>query len=223
MPTSVCAHLLACEPAGSAEVVELLLVGGGASGGPRRSPRALWPTCGGRWRRRLMSACVPCCCTSLAWLRRCCSIRRQQVICSESLELAAILQCGRSLRPTWLSCWCSRGSWDAGAEVVRAALEEFADRAVNLGDSSSSAVTRLRMWWEWFGAYDPRLVGEFRSPPPGVARRGPRADRWGRVRSLGCSQACWHGGGEPAATVLGPARSRAGTATACSAMWTRSP
>ncbi len=197
----VCAHLLACEPAGSAEVVELL-----RSAAARAVGRGA-PESAVAYLRRALAETVD---VSLrAVLLHELGLAEKVLLdpaaaghLRESLELAADPAMRAVIAPDLAELLVLAGQWDAGAEVVRAALEEFADREVNLGDPSSSAVTRLKMWWEWFGAYDPRLVGEFDRRLPGL-RAAAREQTAGARTLAGLLAGVLAWRGEPAATVLG--------------------
>ncbi len=197
----VCAHLLACEPAGSAGVVELL-----RSAAARAVGRGA-PESAVAYLRRALAETVD---VSLrAVLLHELGLAEKVLLdpaaaghLLESLELAADPAMRAVIAPDLAELLVLAGRWDAGAEVVRAALDEFADRAVNLGDPSSSAVTRLRMWWEWFGAYDPRLVGEFdRRLPELLAAAREQTAGARTLAGLLAGVLAWRG--EPAATVLG--------------------
>jgi DNA-binding NarL/FixJ family response regulator len=173
---AVCAHLLVCEPAGSAEVVERLRAAAARAVG-RGAPESAVA-----YLRRAMSE------TAEVSLRAVLAQelgRAEKVLgdpaaaehLRESLRLTSDPVARAAVAPDLAELLLLAGQWEAGTAVVREALAELADRDVPSGGPSRAAVARLQAWWAGLSAYDPSLVdelddrlGELRS-----AARGPDA------------------------------------------------
>jgi DNA-binding CsgD family transcriptional regulator len=197
---AVCAHLLVCEPAGSAEVVEQLRAAAAraaARGAPESAVaylrRALVETSDvtvravlllelGRAEKALLDS------AAAGHLR-------------ESLELTGTAAGRAAIAADLAELLVLAGQWDAGAAIVDTALSELAGREPDPGDLAGSDLTRLQVWWARFAAYDPDLVGEFEDRLPDLldAARG-RAAEARMLAGLLAGVLAWRG--EPAATVL---------------------
>jgi DNA-binding CsgD family transcriptional regulator len=157
---AVCAHLLVCEPAGSAEVVERLrkaaaraLGRGGAESAAAYLQRALAETTDVSLRAELLG--------ELARAEKVMGHPAAAEHLRESLRLTSDPAVRMAVAPDLAELLLLAGQWDAGAAVVRAALAERAGRGGQLGQPARAAVTRLQAWWAGLAAYDPYLVGEF--------------------------------------------------------------
>jgi DNA-binding NarL/FixJ family response regulator len=171
---AVCAHLLVCEPAGSAEVVERLRAAAARAVG-RGAPESAVA-----YLRRAMAETAD---VSLRALLAQELGRAEKVLgdpaaaehLRESLRLTTDPAARAAVAPDLAELLLLAGQWEAGTAVVREALAELADRDVPSGGPSRAAVARLQAWWAGLSAYDPSLVdeldqrlGELRS-----AARGP--------------------------------------------------
>ena len=171
---AVCAHLLVCEPAGSAEVVERLRAAATRAVG-RGAPESAVA-----YLRRAMAETAD---VSLRALLARELGRAEKVLgdpaaaehLRESLRLTNDPAARAAVAPDLAELLLLAGQWEAGTAVVREALAELADRDVPSGEPSQAAVARLQSWWTGLSAYDPSLVseldhrlGELRS-----AARGP--------------------------------------------------
>jgi DNA-binding CsgD family transcriptional regulator len=174
---AVCAHLLVCEPTGSAEVVERLRAAAARAVG-RGAPESAVA-----YLRRAMSETAD---VSLrAVLAR--ELGRAEKVLGdpaaaehlrESLRLTSDPAARAAVAPDLAELLLLAGQWEAGTAVLRKALAELSDGDVPSGGSSTTAVARLQAWWAGLSAYDPSLVdeldrrlGELRS-----AARGPDAE-----------------------------------------------
>ena len=155
----VCAHLLVCEPAGSAEVVERLRAAAARAVG-RGAPEGA-----AAYLRRAMAE------TADVSLRAALAQelgRAEKVLgdpaaaehLRESLRLTGDPAMRAAVAPDLAELLLLAGQWEAGTAVVREALAELADRGVPSGEPSPAATARLRSWWAGLSAYDPSLVGE---------------------------------------------------------------
>lgn len=173
---AVCAHLLVCEPAGSAEVVERLRAAAARAVG-RGAPESAVA-----YLRRAMSETAD---VSLrAELAR--ELGRAEKVLGdpaaeghlrESLQLTSDPATRAAVAPDLAEVLVLAGQWEAGTAVLREALAEVSDRDVPSGGPSSAAVARLQSWWAGLSAYDPSLVDEFdhRLAELRAAARGPDA------------------------------------------------
>lgn len=197
---AVCAHLLACEPAGLEEVVEQLraaAVRAAGRGAPESAVAYL--------RRALAeTADVSMRAVLLHELGRAEKVLFDPAAAGhvrESLELADDPALRVAVAPDLVELLALAGQWDAGVAVVQAAMEELAGYAEELDDSSSAAVARLRTRWAQLASYDPYLVGEFDHRLSWLLHAaleqtaGPRT-----LAAVLAGILCWRG--EPAATVL---------------------
>lgn len=159
-PDAVCAHLLACEPAGSSEVVGQLRAAAAraaARGAPESAVvylrRAVAETADVALRATLLYA------LGLA----------EKVVLDplaaghlrESLELAGDPAQRVAASPDLIELLVLAGQWDAGAEVARTARRELAACDAGARNRAGAAVGRLETWWAAFAAFDLDLVGEF--------------------------------------------------------------
>jgi DNA-binding CsgD family transcriptional regulator len=173
---AVCAHLLVCEPAGSAEVVERLRAAAARAVG-RGAPESAVA-----YLRRAMAETAD---VSLRALLARELGRAEKVLgdpaaaehLRESLRLASDPVARAAVAPDLAELLLLAGQWEAGTAVVREALAELADRDVPSGEPSPAAVARLQSWWAGLSAYDPSLVGELdhRLGELRAAARGPDA------------------------------------------------
>ena len=159
-PDAVCAHLLVCEPAGSAEVVERLRAAAGralARGGPESAAAYL--------RRALAEpADVSLRAELLAELGRAEKVVDDPAAAEhlrESLRLAGDPAMRAAVAPDLAELLLLAGQWDAGTAVLRSALADLTDRDMRRGGPGHAAVTRLQAWWAGLAAYDPHLAAEF--------------------------------------------------------------
>jgi DNA-binding CsgD family transcriptional regulator len=156
---AVCAHLLVCEPTGSAEVVERLrtaAVRAVGRGAPESAVTYL--------RRAMMeTADVSLRAVLAKELGRAEKVLGDPAAAEhlrESLRLTSDPAARAAVAPDLAELLLLAGQWEAGTAVVREALKELADRDVSSGEPSSAAVARLQSWWAGLSAYDPSLVGE---------------------------------------------------------------
>jgi DNA-binding CsgD family transcriptional regulator len=156
---AVCAHLLVCEPTGSAEVVERLrtaAVRAVGRGAPESAVTYL--------RRAMMETADVSLRAVLAQeLGRAEKVLGDPAAAEhlrESLRLNSDPAARAAVAPDLAELLLLAGQWEAGTAVVREALKELADRDVSSGELSSAAVARLQSWWAGLSAYDPSLVGE---------------------------------------------------------------
>jgi DNA-binding CsgD family transcriptional regulator len=157
----VCAHLLVCEPAGSAAAARQLRAA---------ARRAL--------RRGALHRAV-------AYLRRALAEggeaglraallhelgRAEKIVrdpaAARHLRDALDLTRDPAQRPAVASDFVHAlflaGKWDAGVAAAQAALDELAD-VDQQTESAEDDATRLRCWWAWGTAYEPSRVAEFDS------------------------------------------------------------
>ena len=132
---AVCAHLLACEPAGSAEVVEQLRAAA------VRAARRGAPESAVAYLRRALAetADVSMRAVLLHELGRAEKVLFDPAAAGhvrESLELADDPALRVAVAPDLVELLALAGQWDAGAAVVQAAMEELAGYAEELDDSS---------------------------------------------------------------------------------------
>jgi DNA-binding CsgD family transcriptional regulator len=157
---AVCAHLLLCEPAGSAEVVERLRAAAARAVG-RGAPESAVA-----YLRRAMSETAD---VSLRALLAQELGRAEKVLgdpaaaehLRESLRLTNDPVARAAVAPDLAELLLLAGQWKAGTEVVREALAELADGDVPSGEPSPAVAARLQAWWAALSAYDPSLVSEF--------------------------------------------------------------
>jgi DNA-binding CsgD family transcriptional regulator len=155
----VCAHLLVCEPTGSAEVVDQLQAAAARAVG-RGAPESTVA-----YLRRAVAETAD---VSLrAMLSR--KLGRSEKVLGdpaaaghlrESLRLSSDPATRAAVAPDLAELLLLAGEWEAGTGIIREALAELADRDVPSGKSSGVAVTRLQSWWAGLSAYDPSLVSE---------------------------------------------------------------
>ena len=157
---AICAHLMACEPAGSPEVVERLRSAAARAlgrGAPESAAgylrRALAETADVRLHAELSH--------ELGWAEKVLGDPAAADHLLESLRLTRDPVARAAIAPDLAELLVLSGQWDAGAALIREALEELADRGVQPGEPSPAAVARLQAWWAGLAAYDPRLVDEF--------------------------------------------------------------
>ena len=173
---TVCAHLLMCEPTGSAEVVERLRAAATRAVG-RGAPESAVA-----YLRRAMSETAD---VSLRAVLAQELGRAEKVLgdpaaaghLRESLRLSTDPAARAAVAPDLAELLLLAGQWEAGTAVVREALAELADRGVPPSVPSPAAVARLQSWWAGLSAYDPSLVGELdhRLGELRAAARGPDA------------------------------------------------
>jgi len=171
---AVCAHLLVCEPAGSAEVVERLRAAAARAVG-RAAPESAVA-----YLRRAMAETAD---VSLrAELAQ--ELGRAEKVLGdpaaaghlrESMRLTSDPAARAAVVPDLAELLLLAGQWEAGTAVLREALAELAGRDVPSGEPSAAAVARLQAWWTGLSAYDPSLVGELdhRLGELRAAARGP--------------------------------------------------
>jgi DNA-binding CsgD family transcriptional regulator len=150
-PDAVCAHLLACEPAGSDEVVHQLRAAAAravARGAPESAAAYL--------RRALAETTdVSLRAVLLGELGRAEAITRDQAAVDhlrEAMGLMADPARRAEVAPDLAELLLLAGQWDAAAAVVEAALADLAGAERAHG----TATARLRAWWAGFTGYDPR-------------------------------------------------------------------
>jgi DNA-binding CsgD family transcriptional regulator len=173
---AVCAHLLVCEPTGSAEVVERLRAAAARAVG-RGAPESAVA-----YLRRAMAETAD---VSLrAVLAR--ELGRAEKVLGdpaaaehlrESLRLTRDPAARAAVAPDLAELLLLAGQWEAGTAVLRKALAELADGDRPSG-GPSPAVARLQAWWAGLSAYDPSLVDELdrRLGELRAAARGPDAE-----------------------------------------------
>jgi DNA-binding CsgD family transcriptional regulator len=158
-PDVVCAHLLACEPAGSPEVVDQLRVAAARAVG-RGAPesavaylrRALQETADVNLRAALLH--------ELGLAEKVLADPAAVQHLSESLELASDPVQRAAVAPDLAELLVLSGQWDAGAAFIQAALAELADDDARQSERAHAAVGRLQTWLVGLAAFDPRLVHE---------------------------------------------------------------
>jgi DNA-binding CsgD family transcriptional regulator len=156
---AVCAHLLVCEPAGSAEVVERLRAAAARAVG-RGAPESAVA-----YLRRALAETAD---VSLRVLLARELGRAEKVLgdpaaaehLRESLRLTSDPAMRAAVVPDLAELLLLAGQWEAGTTLVREALAELADRDVPSGELATAIMARLRSWWAGLSAYDPHLVGE---------------------------------------------------------------
>ena len=199
---AVCAHLLVCEPAGSAEVVERLRAAATRAVG-RGAPESAVA-----YLRRALAETAD---VSLrAQLAR--ELGRAEKVLGdpeaaghlrESLRLTSDPVMRAAVVPDLAEVLLLGGQWEAGTALVREGLAELADRDVPSGESAPAAVARLQAWWVGLSAYDPSLVGEFdqRLGELRATARGPDvASR--RLAGLLAGVLAWRGERGPGVAAL---------------------
>jgi DNA-binding CsgD family transcriptional regulator len=156
----VCAHLLACQPAGSREVAAQLRAAA------RRALTRGAPDSAAAYLRRALAeiADVSERAALLHELAQAEALTRNPAAAQhlrEALDLAIDPVRRATIAHDLADLLNMAGQWDAAAELARTAIAELAalDRRV-LGRDSPTAV-RLQTWWAGATAYDPRLVAEF--------------------------------------------------------------
>lgn len=197
---AVCAHLLVCEPAGSAEVVAQLRAAAARAVG-RAAPesavaylrRALTETADVDLRAALL--------LELGRSEKALFDPAAAGHLRESLELTGTAAERAAIAADLAELQVLTGQWDAGAAIVEKAMRELAGHERGPGDSAGPNVTRLQAWWARFAAYDPSLVGEFDDRLPELldAARPPGAEPR-MLAGLLAGVLAWRG--EPAAAVL---------------------
>jgi len=156
----VCAHLLLCEPAGSAEVVERLRAAA------ERAVMRGAPESAVAYLRRAMLE------TADVGLRAVVAQelgRAEKVLgdpaaeehLREALQLTSDPAMRAVVAPDLAEVLLLAGQWEAGTAIVRQALAELADGDAPSGGPSPAAVARLQSWWVGISAYDPSMVEEF--------------------------------------------------------------
>jgi hypothetical protein len=198
-PDAVCAHLLVCEPAGSAEVVAQLRAAATRAAG-RGAPesavaylrRALAETADVSLRAALLH--------ELGLAEKVLFDPAAAGHLREALELADDPAFRVAAVPDLVEMLALAGQWDAGVTAVQAAMAELAGHEETAG-SSSAAVARLQTRWAQLASYDPYLVGEFDHRLSWLLRaaRGQATAPRGLAAVL-AGTLSWRG--EPAATVL---------------------
>jgi DNA-binding CsgD family transcriptional regulator len=173
---AVCAHLLVCEPAGSAEVVERLRAAAARAVG-RGAPESAVA-----YLRRAMSETAD---VSLRALLARELGRAEKVLgdpaaaehLRESLRLTTDPAARAAIVPDLAELLLLTGQWAVGVTILREALAELEDRDMPSGGPSPAVVARLQSWWVGLSAYDPSLVGELdgRVDELRSAARGPDA------------------------------------------------
>jgi DNA-binding CsgD family transcriptional regulator len=156
---AVCAHLLLCEPTGSAEVVERLQAAAARAVG-RGAPesavsylrRALAETADVSLRARLAR--------DLGRAEKVLGEPAAAGHLRESLLLTSDPVLRAAVTPDLAELLILGGQWEAGTALLREALTELADRDVPSGEPATAAVARLQSWWAGLSAYDPNLVSE---------------------------------------------------------------
>src|SRR6516164_9724002 len=156
---AVCAHLLMCEPAGSAEVVERLRAAAVRAVG-RGAPESAVA-----YLRRAMAETAD---VSLRAVLAQELGRAEKVLgdpeaaehLRESLRLTSDPVARAAIAPDLAELLLLAGQWEAGTAVLREALRELADRDVPSAEPFPAIVARLQSWWVGLSAYDPSLVGE---------------------------------------------------------------
>src|SRR5215472_6463869 len=197
---AVCAHLLVCEPAGSAEVVERLQAAATRAIG-RGAPESAVA-----YLRRALAETAD---VSLRALLARDLGRAEKVLgdpaaaehLRESLRLTSDPALRAAVAPDLAELMVLAGQWEAGTALLREALAEVADHDVPPGEPAPAAIARLQSWWTGLSAYDPSLVGEVdqRLAELRSAARGPDvASR--KLAGLLAGVLAWRG--EPEATVL---------------------
>jgi DNA-binding CsgD family transcriptional regulator len=199
---AVCAHLLVCEPAGSAEVVERLQAAAARAVG-RGAPESA-----AAYLRRAMAETAD---VSLrALLARELGLAEKVLgdpaaaeHLRESLRLTSDPAMRAAVTPDLAELLLLGGQWEAGTALVREALAELTDRDVPSGEPATAAVARLESWWAGLSAYDPSLVGELdqRLGELRSAARGPDvASR--RLAGLLAGVLAWRGERGPGVLAL---------------------
>ena len=156
---AVCAHLLVCEPAGSAEVVERLRAAAVRAVG-RGAPESAVA-----YLRRAMAETAD---VSLRAVLAQELGRAEKVLgdpeaaehLRESLRLTSDPVARAAIAPDLAELLLLAGQWEDGTAVLREALRELADRDVPSAEPFPAIVARLQSWWVGLSAYDPSLVGE---------------------------------------------------------------
>jgi DNA-binding CsgD family transcriptional regulator len=152
----VCAHLLVCGPAGSAEVVEWL-----RAAGTRALRRGAPESAAAYLRRALMeTADVRVRAVLLPELGRAEAIMHEPAAVDhlrEAMELMTDPGQRAEVAAELAQLLVLAGKWDAGVAVAQEAVEKAAS-----GDSAlAAASTHVQAFWAGMMAYDPRYVAQF--------------------------------------------------------------
>jgi DNA-binding CsgD family transcriptional regulator len=199
---AVCAHLLVCEPAGSAEVVERLRAAAARAVG-RGAPESA-----AAYLRRAMAETADVSlhavlAQELGLAEKVLGDPAAAGHLRESLRLTRDPAVRAAVTPDLAELLLLAGQWEAGTTLVREALAELADRDVPSGEPATAAVARLQSWWAGLSAYDPSLVGELdqRLGELRSAARGPDvASR--RLAGLLAGVLAWRGERGPEVLAL---------------------
>ncbi|HTQ90144.1 MAG TPA: AAA family ATPase [Streptosporangiaceae bacterium] len=197
---AVCAHLLLCEPAGSAEVVERLRAAAARAvgrGAPESAAaylrRALAETADVSLRALLAR--------ELGLVEKVLGDPAATEHLRESLRLTSDPAMRAAIAPDLAELLILAGQWEAGTALLRDALAELADRDVPSGEPAPAAIARLRSWWAGLSAYDPSLVGEL-DHRLGELRSAARAPDAGSRMLAGLLAGVLAWRGEPESKVL---------------------
>jgi DNA-binding CsgD family transcriptional regulator len=199
---AVCAHLLVCEPAGSAEVVERLRAAAA------RAVRRGAPESAVAYLRRAMAETADVSlhavlAQELGLAEKVLGDPAAAGHLRESLRLTRDPAVRAAVTPDLAELLLLAGQWEAGTTLVREALAELADRDVPSGEPAPAAVARLQSWWAGLSAYDPSLVGELdqRLGELRSAARGPDAASR-RLAGLLAGVLAWRGERGPEVLAL---------------------
>lgn len=156
----VCAHLLVCEPAGSAQAVGQLRTAA------RRALAHGAPHSAAVYLRRALaeSPDAGIRATVLHELGRAELMVRDPAAAghlSEALELTSDHSQRSVVALDLVHTMFVSGDWDGGSAAAQAALDELADLDQEPDRPAQDEATRLQCWWAWGAAYEPRRVAEF--------------------------------------------------------------
>jgi DNA-binding CsgD family transcriptional regulator len=156
----VCAHLLVCEPAGSADVARLLQMAA------RRALTRGVPHSAASYLRRAVAERADVG-TRAAVLLELGRVERIVGDPAAARDLGEALDLTRDLaqRPAvaldLVHTLFVAGQWEAGSAAAQAALDELAAVDHYSSDLADDDATRLQCWWAWGAAYEPGRVAEF--------------------------------------------------------------
>jgi DNA-binding CsgD family transcriptional regulator len=164
-PEEVCAHLLVCEPAGSAEMAGQLLTAA------RRALRRGVPHSAAAYLRRALAE-LPDAGQRAPLLHELGKVEKMVRDPAAARDLGDALDLTRNtaqrsaIALDLAHTLFLAGQWDACVATAQAALDELADADPQEREGTEDDATRLQCWWAWVSAYEPRRVEDFNARAP---------------------------------------------------------
>ena len=164
-PEEVCAHLLVCEPAGSAEVAEQLRAAA------RRALGRGVPHSAAAYLRRALAE-VPDASLRAPLLHELGQVEKMVRDPAAARDLGEALELTRTTaRRSAIALDLAHtlflaGQWDECVAITQRALDELADADHQQREDSEDDATRLQCWWAWITAYEAHRVAEFDARVP---------------------------------------------------------